>query len=75
METAKSTGPVADLRKRVKDARVQHDTHVGLLMLKHGISKPDAIILAYLNGYEGIAAAYPTGMAPTHNQAKPEATK
>lgn len=44
------------IKRRIKLARNQHDVHVGLLMLNEGLSKPDAIVMAYLDGYGGLAA-------------------
>ena len=42
------------LKDRVKKARTAHDLHVGLLMHQQGLSKADAIILAYLDGALGL---------------------
>lgn len=43
-------------KTRVKLAKTQHDTHVNLLMMNEGLSKPDAIVMAYLDGFAGFAA-------------------
>lgn len=56
-------------KSRVKLARNQHDVHVGLLMMHQGLSKADALVMAYLDGFTGFSAR----LAPT--PAKPEATK
>lgn len=45
----------ADLKKRIKAARLDHDVHVLLLMKREKLSKPDALILAYLDGVLGLA--------------------
>lgn len=44
----------AETKKRVKAARNGHDLHVSLLMHKLGLSKPDAVIMAYLDGHMGL---------------------
>ena len=38
----------------MKTARASHDLHVALLMHKLKLSKPDATILAYLDGALGL---------------------
>ena len=43
-----------ELKRRVKTARASHDLHVALLMHKLKLSKPDATILAYLDGALGL---------------------
>lgn len=72
---------------RIKRARVNHDVHVGLLMMNGGLSKPDATVMAYLDGYSGLSGRMVPDV-PQHSQpevvatmssiakaAKPEATK
>ncbi|QCS37034.1 hypothetical protein [Tortoise microvirus 43] len=41
-------------KARVKGAKASHDLHVLLLMRTHGLSKSEAIVLAYLDGYDGV---------------------
>ncbi|QCS37238.1 hypothetical protein [Tortoise microvirus 73] len=46
--------PVNGLRERVKRAKTDHDLHVLLLMKREGLSKSDAIVMAYLDGLNGL---------------------
>lgn len=67
---------LGEIKTRIKRSRNQHDVHVGLLMMA-GLSKPDAIVMAYLDGYAGLADRMtPDKPASTNTApAKPEATK
>lgn len=61
-----------ELKKRIKAKRLDHDLHVALLMKRHGLSKPDALILAYLDGVLGLEARL-AQQAPEESQ-KPAKT-
>ncbi|HEY8577064.1 MAG TPA: hypothetical protein VIL88_12070 [Devosia sp.] len=42
------------IKERVKRAKLDHDLHVALLMKREGLSKPDATVMAYLDGLNGL---------------------
>lgn len=42
------------LKIRIKAAKLDHDLHVALLMKREKLSKPDAIVMAYLDGIIGL---------------------
>ena len=44
----------AGTKTRIKAAKLDHDLHIALLMRREGLSKPDAIVLAYLDGLLGL---------------------
>lgn len=44
----------AETAKRIKASRLDHDLHVALLMKRLKLSKPDAIVMAYLDGRLGL---------------------
>lgn len=42
------------MKIRIKAAKLDHDLHVALLMKRDGLSKSDAIVMAYLDGLQGL---------------------
>ncbi|MHA6692267.1 hypothetical protein [Devosia sp. A449] len=45
---------VSALKIRCKAAKLDHDLHVALVMKREKLSKPDAIVMAYLDGPMGL---------------------
>lgn len=62
----------ADLKKRIKAAKLDHDLHIAVIMKREGLSKPDAVVLAYLDGLLGLDARL---NPPAPQRAQAEATK
>lgn len=51
---ANEVKPVDGVKTRIKAAKLDHDLHVAFLMKREKLSKPDAIVLAYLDGLLGL---------------------
>ncbi|QCS37247.1 hypothetical protein [Tortoise microvirus 74] len=49
-----ANGEVNGLKVRIKAAKLDHELHVALLMKREGLSKPDATVMAYLDGLNGL---------------------
>lgn len=45
---------VNGMKTRIKAAKLDHDLHVALLMKREKLSKPEAIVMAYLDGLTGL---------------------
>lgn len=50
----------AEVKARIKAAKVKHELHVNLLMVRLGLSKADAVVMAYLDGLVTLDAIMPT---------------
>lgn len=52
------------LNERIRQAKNNHDLHVLLLMRKLKLSKSQAIVMAYLDGLQGLDARIEQGASP-----------
>lgn len=44
-----------EVKARIKASKTKHDLHVLVLMEREGLSKAEATVLAYLQGYEALS--------------------
>lgn len=64
----------AEVKKRIKEARNDHDIHILALMRGQKMTKSEAMVMAYLDGPLGLDDRLSQANRKS-NPAKPEATK